>query len=82
MSSDVQITISAHPNAQDTPHIIFGFSSDAFSQCVYLPVPEDPREALQVADMLYKAYLDAAGEAVKRVRALKGTFGKHDASDS
>lgn len=78
--SDVQITISAHPSA-DSPHIIFGFSSPEFSQCVYLPVPSDPTKAVQVADMLYKGYLDAAGEAVKNSKAVKGTFsGRSDES--
>lgn len=64
---DIQIHLGPKPqNADDSgPQVIIGFTSEQFSQAVFLDVSQDPQEAVKVADALYHGYLKAAGEAVK-----------------
>lgn len=67
MSIDVQFHISEKPivDGDKGPKIIFGFSSHAFSQAVFIDAPEDAGTAVQAADALYKGFLEACGAAVK-----------------
>lgn len=49
----------------DKPVIVFGFTGEGFSQAVLLAVSDDPTVAVRNADIIYKAYIDACGEATK-----------------
>ena len=65
--TQVQFHISPKPiGPGDTgPQVILGFSSVAFSQAVFLDAPVNAGDAVQVADALYKGFLESAGAAVK-----------------
>jgi hypothetical protein len=64
---DIQIHIGPKPTAEGDkgPQIIIGFTSESFSQAVFLDAPSDPQDAVKAADALYKGYLDACATAVK-----------------
>lgn len=64
--SNIEVHITANPDQNaDKPTIVFGFAGEGFSQAVILTAPEDPTEAVKNADVIYKAYIDACGTAVK-----------------
>lgn len=74
----MDLTIAPHPNPHtDKPIIVFGFTSEEFSQCVYLEVPEDPQECVKYADELYRNFIEACAMAVKvnkSGKAIRSTF--------
>lgn len=69
----MNLHLSEKPIAEgDTgPQIIFGFTSEQFSQAVYLDASLNAADAVQAADALYKGYLEACGAAVKAWAAKK-----------
>lgn len=64
---NVEIHIGPKPIADGDkgPQIIIGFTSESFSQAVFLDAPKDPQDAVKAADALYKGYLEACGFAVQ-----------------
>lgn len=74
----MDLTIAAFPNApEDKAIVVFGFSSDEFSQAVYMQVPDDVQQCIAYADELYKNFIQACADAVKakkNAQAVKGTF--------
>lgn len=68
----MDLTIVPHPNPHtDEPVIVFGFTSEEFSQCVYMKVPEDPQQCLAYADELYRNFIEACATAVKTHKSAK-----------
>ena len=73
-SDDIQFHMSEKPivDGDKAPKIIFGFANYAFSQAVFIDAPQDAGKAVQVADALYKGYLEACGAAVKAWKEKHG----------
>lgn len=72
----IQVVVDHVENAP-RPTILMGFSSDTFSQAVFLSVDEDPLKCVEMANDLAKQFVDACGRAVtswKNSNAIPDTF--------
>lgn len=67
----MQLVIAPVPDSA-TPTVVFGFTADTFSQCVYLTVDEDPITVLKYAEELADGFVKAAGLAVQSARKVRG----------
>ena len=70
---EIQTHIGPKPIAEgDTgPQFMIGFTSEQFSQCVFLDAPVDPQNAVKIADAFYKGILEACGAAVTEWNKLE-----------
>ena len=71
--ANVQTHIGAKPIGDDDtgPQFMIGFTSEHFSQCVFLDVPADPKDAVIMADAFYKGILEACSVAHKEWNSNK-----------
>lgn len=63
--------VIAHVPDTATPTVVFGFTSETFSQCVYMTVDEDPIECLTYAEKLSDGFVKACGQAVQSARKVR-----------
>jgi hypothetical protein len=66
----MEIVIEPHPNT-DKPTIIFGFTDEDFSQCVYIRVDTDPLKVLEMGNAIIDKFVAASAAAVKAHKEAK-----------
>lgn len=76
----IELTVDHVPGAP-RPTIVVGFSSDQFSQAVYLSVDENPLNCVEMANNLAQSFIDACGRAVKEFKERNNVPDTFKASD-
>ena len=76
----MELVIAPVPDSE-TPTVVFGFTSETFSQCVYMTVDEDPVACLKYAETLADGFVAACGAAVQSAREVRNAGKGNDTTE-